>query len=99
MSTTTSVRKSDSECAASAIIAELCPTMPAINLNNVSNMLPMLPTSVTLYISRSRVKTYRLQLTIIPQFVEVEETGKGMGAREIATEGVEENRREPLDEW
>ena len=43
-----SVMKSDRECTASAIIAELCPTIPAMNLNVSNAMLPALPTNVTL---------------------------------------------------
>ena len=57
-----SVTKSESECAASAIIAELCPTMPATNLNSSSIALIIPPTRVTLYISFSLVITVLLDL-------------------------------------
>ena len=50
-----SVRKSESECTASAIIAELLPTMPAINLNANKSALQILPQIVTRYISCSLV--------------------------------------------
>ena len=55
-----SVTKSDSECTASAIIAALCPSTAATNLNAISATLPALPTSVTLYILRSRSSIYKL---------------------------------------
>ena len=47
ISTTISVRKSERECTASAIIAELCPTIPATNLKASKAALPMLPAKVT----------------------------------------------------
>ena len=43
-----SVRKSESECTASAIIAALFPSMPAMNLNVVNATFPADPTNVTL---------------------------------------------------
>ena len=51
INTMISVKKSDSEWTASAIIAALCPRIPATNLNTSSTMFTMPPNSVTLYIS------------------------------------------------
>jgi hypothetical protein len=58
-----SVRKSDKECTASAIIAELWPNVPAMNLKTISATLLALPIRVTLYISFSRVMVSRLGKT------------------------------------
>ncbi len=53
-----SVTKSLKECTASATIAELRPKMPAMNFNAIRIALVAVPTSVTLYISFSRVSIW-----------------------------------------
>lgn len=45
-----SVMKSERECIASAIMAALLPSIPAMNLKSSSKRLPTLPIRVVLYI-------------------------------------------------
>ena len=57
-----SVKKSERECTASAIIAALLLKNPAMNLNIRSKRLPTAPIVVTLYISFSLLLAFIVKL-------------------------------------